>query len=420
MLSRRVAARTLIAAVSLTSVAGLTACSTVPSGGPSKNAVMDAGTIPDSRFLLQPISDFVIQKVQSYPGPSLYGKFGDYRGPVVQRVGVGDTLVITIFEAANGGLFSTPASGTGTQQTGSHSAQLPPQFVQRDGTITVPYAGNLKVAGKTIPEVEKYIVDKLTGKAIEPQVVAQLQNNISSSITITGEAIAGKRVPLSTRGDKLLDVIADAGGITAPAQETFLDLSRGSKTVRVPFQTLLNNPRENIYARPDDTLTLVRYPLSFTAVGATGKNAVVTFDAVGISLEEALGKSAGFVDSRSDPEGVFVFRYEPVSLVRGYPGLTPAQASLNLVPVVYFINMRDPKSLFLARRFPMHDKDVVFVSNSPFSDIEKVSATIRAVLGPTLQASALGRQLVTNTTNNANTAASTLSISNAPPPTTTP
>ena len=151
--------------------------------------------------------------------------------------------------------------------------------------------------------------------------------------------MAGARVALTTRGDRLLDIIATAGGIRVPANETFLELSRGGKTVRVPFQTLLNTPRENIFARPGDTLTVVRYPLSFTAVGATGENAVVSFTAVGISLEEAIGKASGLIDSRADPEGVFLLRYEPVAVVRDYPGLTPAQAALDLVPTVYLINM---------------------------------------------------------------------------------
>ena len=79
-----------------------------------------------------------------------------------------------------------------------------------------------------------------------------------------------------------------------------------------------------------------------------------------------------------------MFRYEPVAVVRDYPGLTPEQASLNLVPTVYLINMREPNSLFLARRFSVHDKDIIYVSNSPFSDLQKVLGLVGTVTSPVI------------------------------------
>ena len=270
------------------------ACSTVPGSGPSRSVVVDEGGHADAPYLLVPISDFSIQNLQHFPGPSLYGRFGDYRPAILQTVGVGDTIDVSVFEAAGGGLFSQPVS-TSTS-TGSHSAQIPSQIVQNDGSITVPYAGRVEVVGKTTPQIEQQIVQRLTGKAIEPQAIVSLSKNIASSVTVGGEVVKGARVPLSARGDRLLDVLAEAGGINAAPSESFLELTRSGRTTRVPFQTLLNSPKENIFARPDDVLTVIRYPLTFTAAGATSRNAVVPFDAVGISLEEAVGKASGVID----------------------------------------------------------------------------------------------------------------------------
>ncbi len=375
-----------LACTALCCAGALGACSTVPSGGPSRATVIDVGSRANSPFLIVPISDFAIENLSHFPGPSLYGRFGDYRPAVERRIGIGDTIGITVFEAAGGGLFSQPVSAGSA--TGSHSATFPNQLVQRDGAITVPYAGRIHVDGLPPQDVEKLIVEKLTGKAIEPQVVVTLSRNIATSVTVGGEAVSmGGRIPLTARGDRLIDVIATAGGINprTPAHNVFVELTRDGRTVRVPFQTLLADPRENVFARPGDTLTLVQYPLSFTAVGATLQNAVVKFDANGLSLEEAIGKASGFVDERADPEGVFVLRYEPVAIARAYPGLTPQQAALNLVPVAYLINMRDPKSLFLARRFSVHDKDIVYVSNSPFSDLGKVLGLVQSLAAPAIQ-----------------------------------
>jgi polysaccharide export outer membrane protein len=369
------------------------ACGVIPRSGPSADSIIDAGRQEAPPFALIPIDDRVVTLLAQWHGPSLYGQFGDYRAPIDQKIGVGDSVVVTVWEAAGGGLFSTPVADP--TQPGSHSAVIPEQVVAHDGSITVPYAGRVHVAGKTSPEVERVIVERLAGKAIEPQALVTLTKNISNTVTVTGEVTAGARIPLSLRGDRLLDIIAAAGGIRAPARESFVDLSRGGRTVRVPFQALLTDPKENIYARPGDVLTVVQDPQTFTAVGATGRNAVVPFDQVRITLEEAVAKAGGLIDNQADPEGVFVLRYEPAALASNFHNPSPALAKAGVVPVAYHINMREPTSLFLQRRFVMRNKDIVFVSYSPITDMSKVLTIVNLVTQPVFSAA----YVVTTTAN---------------------
>jgi polysaccharide export outer membrane protein len=362
----------------------VTACGVIPRSGPSAEAILDAGRQEAPPFALIPIDDRVVTLLAQWHGPSLYGQFGDYRRAVDQHIGVGDSIVVTIWEAAAGGLFSTPVADS--RQPGSHSAIIPEQVVARDGSITVPYAGRIRVTGRTPPEVERAIVELLAGKAIEPQALVTLTKNVSNTVTVTGEVTAGARIPLSVRGDRLLDIIAAAGGIRVPARESFVDLTRAGRTVRVPFQALLSNPKENIYARPGDVLTVVQDLQTFTAVGATGRNAVVPFDQFRITLEEAVAKAGGLLDSAADPEGVFVLRYEPATLASNYKNVSPALEKAGIVPVAYHINMREPTSLFLQRRFVMRNKDIVFVSYSPISDMQKVLTIVNLVTQPVFSA----------------------------------
>jgi polysaccharide export outer membrane protein len=188
-------------------------------------------------------------------------------------------------------------------------------------------------------------------------------------------------VPLSGRGDRLLDVVASAGGVRAPVSETFVRLSRGATTATVPLTTVVSNPRENIYLRPSDVLTLVRDPQTFLAVGALGNSTEIPFQAEGITLAQALAKARGLSDFQADPAGTFVFRYEPASVARK---LSPGSPLLGtpLVPVVYRINMRDPNSLFLTQAFRMRNRDLVYVSNAPYTDVQKVLGVVSSVAGP--------------------------------------
>jgi polysaccharide export outer membrane protein len=300
---------------------------------------------------------------------SFAGRFGDYRPAQNQVIGVGDTLSVTIWEAAAGGLFSSPVVDRASP--GSHTAVIPDQVVERDGSITVPYAGRVRVVGLTPPAVEDRIVKALTGKAIEPQALVSVTNNLSNTVTVSGEVAKGARVPLSPRGDRILDVVASAGGINAPVHDVFITLTRDGRSVTVPMQALLTRPRENIYARAGDTLTLVSDPQSFTAFGATGKNALVTFDAKGLTLEEAIAKAGGLIDAQADPEGVFLLRAEPVSLVRQLDPSFPLKPGQTVANVVYRINLRNTNTYFMARKFAIQNKDMIYVASAMATELQK-------------------------------------------------
>ena len=149
------------------------------------------------------------------------------------------------------------------------------------------------------------------------------------------------------------------------------------------------DPRENIFMRPDDVITLVREPQTFVAYGATGRNAEIPFDADGISLAQALAKAGGLLDFRADAEGVFILRYEPVSLASRLVNLDTATLVGNRAPIVYRLNLRDPNGLFLAQQFRIFPKDVLYASNASLSDAEKVFQAIGFLTGQVGTASSL-------------------------------
>ncbi|QRE74137.1 polysaccharide biosynthesis/export family protein [Methylobacterium aquaticum] len=375
----------------------------LPAAGPTASAVVEGADVATdqgllARYEIVDVDAAVVEALRGRPLDSLLASFGDRRPSVLPVIGVGDGVTVTIWEAGSGGLFSAPM--VGGLSTGSKSSSIPEQIVARDGTISVPYAGRIKVAGKRAADVQAQIEQDLAGKAIQPQVLITVNSPLSTSVTVLGEAAAagggarlaaarggpasslgGGRVPLTEKGDRLLDVIATAGGVAAPVNETFVRLSRGSATATVPLTAVVSNPRENIFLRPGDTLTLVRDPQTFLAVGATGANYEIPFSAEGITLAQALAKSGGLRDFQADPAGVFVFRFEPASVVRRLRPSSPLLSS-NFVPVVYRINMRDPNSLFVSQAFRMRNRDLVYVSNAPFTEVQKVLSVFSTVTSP--------------------------------------
>jgi polysaccharide export outer membrane protein len=349
----------------------LAGCAALPSTGPTSSEVVDSAQQGETiRYILRDVDESIVSILSSTKSQTFQASFGDRRPPPSQRIGIGDTVSVTIWEAAAGGLFSAPAGDRGSP--GARSALIPEQVVARDGSITVPYAGRIHVAGLTTPDVERRIVERLTGKAIEPQALVTVPQGLSNSVTVLGEVTNGARVPLSVRGERVLDVLAMAGGVRAPAHESFVTLQRAGRTVAVPMQRLIGNAAENIYAHPRDVISVVRDPQTFSVFGAAGRNAVVPFEAAGITLEQAIAKSGGLLDHRSDPYGVFLLRYESADVARQLDPSFAVAAKDTRVPVIYRLNLRDTRSYFLAQTIHIRNRDMIYIANAPISEIQKV------------------------------------------------
>jgi polysaccharide export outer membrane protein len=479
--------KTAVLFVCLTGVL-LGGCSMLSRAGPMASEVVAGGQAGDQIvFDVVPVDDRVVSTLLAQPKVSFHTRFENNADPPALTIAIGDTISVTIWESAAGGLFSetppersstgsrpateplspefpppgpetpggsnppldqlfgipSPRPGTSTPSPGRppgaatrpfstetavatdgrRGATIPDQPVARDGAISVPYAGRVAAAGRTPAEVQQTIERLLAEKALEPQALVIVKNSSENAVTVTGGVVAGARVPLSAGGDRLLQVIAATGGTfgpavaddtstlgatitttasgittstavggvtttaaagvaTIPIHEIFVRLSRNGVTATIPLERLVADPAEDIYARPGDVVTLVRAPQTFSVFGAAGRNAAITFGAEKITLSEALAKSQGLRDDLANPKGVFLFRYEPASIVRALdqPMVTSAQDGIS--PVVYRFDLADANSYFIANRFPVRDKDIIFVADAGAAQVQKVFALISTVTGP--------------------------------------
>src|SRR5215469_1786721 len=220
-----------LAAAILACLAGaaLGGCSTLPTAGPTTGQVVDQAVKDDQpRFDVVDVDGNVVSTLLAQPGESFRTRFHKYGKPPDPKIGIGDTITATIWEAAGGGLFG--AGITTGVSPGSRSVTIPDQVVARDGAISVPFADRIPVAGKSPLEVQHVIEQRLADKAIEPQVLVNITKSVTNSATVSGEVVNGARVPLSLNGDRLLDVIALAGGAKAPVYDTFVRLTRDGVT----------------------------------------------------------------------------------------------------------------------------------------------------------------------------------------------
>jgi len=297
----------------------------------------------------------------------------DYR----VRIGPGDLLSITIFEAAAGGLFF-PAEGALRQ---GNYIVLPNQVVDDSGSITVPYAGTLRAAGLTVRQIQTAIVDRLKARALEPQVIVTIVDQRASMISVLGDVTRTVRYPASGAPERVLDAVTRAGGPRSPGHETWVLLERNGKIDVAPFEALVYEPQNNIVVHPEDTIYLFREPQTFTAMGAFVRQGQFPFESWKLNLVEALGKANGLVDVQAEPRWVFIYRSERKSVLEKLDHKCAHLLDTPFIPVIYEFNLRDPAGYFLASKFPMRNKDVVFVANARSVETTKALTYIRTING---------------------------------------
>jgi polysaccharide biosynthesis/export protein len=382
------------AVVPLLTLLLLTGCATypgwIPSSGPSRQQVQEK---PDARGItgiqLVDVNDAVTRQLLASRKQSLFSEaFATTRQPGYV-VGAGDMIVISIWEAPPAMLFgnmmasvlSGTSSGTGNMVPPTTQATtFPEQMVSSDGTINIPFAGHVPVAGHNPQWIEEEIVRRLKGLANQPQALVQVTHNNTANVTIVGDVNTSLRMPLTAKGELLLDALAAAGGAKNPVNKTTLQITRGDRVQSLPLETIIRDPRQNIVLQPGDLITALYQPLSFIVLGATGTNGEVNFEAQGISLSQALARSGWLDHSRADARAVFIFRFEDkAALDWQSPPMTTPEGK---VPVIYQVDLRDPAAFFVAQSFPVQNRDVLYVSNAPGTELQKFLSIIMTSAAP--------------------------------------
>lgn len=363
----------------------------LPSSGPTRNIIdkYDSSANASGVQLIevtQSVARRLLENQQRFLFSSIFTecpKGGQYIGP-------GDVVQVSVWETPPGALFSVVDSVSGVSS--ATPMEFPEQQVNNDGVISVPFAGRIAVSGLSLTQVEQEIYNRLNGKANEPQVMVRLVKNTSSTVTVVGEVNTSRVVPLTPKCERLLDVLAEAGGVKHPVGKLMLQLTRAGKVHSVPLEIVIKDQSENLIVEPGDVVTVLHRPNSFMVLGAAGSNTEMEFEATGITLAQALARAGGVDPNQADAKGVFLFRFEPLDAL-DWPDPPTVVTPENTVPVVFKMDLTDPATFFAAQSFPIKDKDVIFVSTAPSVQLSKFLSLIAAVTNPALSTTSQVRTL---------------------------
>lgn len=348
------------------------ACATTPGRGPSAGTVEAAASGGERPgYALVDLTYEIAQIATSTPAPLLKSLQSASSIAPIDLIGIGDVLAITVFEAGSGGLFSSSRG----QVIAATPETLPRVAVDRDGSIAMPFAGQIKVTGLTPQAAATSIQAALKGRAVDPQVVVSVVENYSNSVTIIGEVRTAGRYALNAQSDTLLDAIAQGGGPTKPTGDIEVVVVRGAQSVSAPLDSVMTDFAQNIRLAPRDQVRLNYRPRSYSTYGAFAAVSQTRIGDDDLTLASAISRSGGLDDAKANPSSVLLFRFERPEVTRALaaalPKMSPSAATAKGVPVVYRLDLRDPASFFIANSFPIRHDDLIYVPNSDLAEVQK-------------------------------------------------
>jgi polysaccharide export outer membrane protein len=133
--------------------------------------------------------------------------------------------------------------------------------VAPDGTITLPYIGNVQAKGQTLSKIQDEVQKRLAGYMEYPVVSVSLRQTRSQKFIIYGQVVQPGAYPVE-EGMTLLHAITKAGGFIVPGSTGKIRILRpkpaGSKAevIKSDITAILSGAKQNIAVLPGDTIVV--------------------------------------------------------------------------------------------------------------------------------------------------------------------
>jgi polysaccharide export outer membrane protein len=340
---------------------GAGGCTALPGDGPWMGGAQSGSTeaLPFDVIDLTPTTVVAYRQPESPDRPS--SAASNLSAAVHISIAPGDSLRVRIYERYGGNIFPT-ISGL--------AADLGVQRVAEDGTIKVPVVGVVQVAGLGLNQVEDRIIQQLGNKVQEPEVIVDFDSPRTQTVMVSGDVKKPGRWSILDDIRTVVDAINAAGGPSGGGSTLAVPANQLEVVVRRQGQVILRAQLSDLLAGADipvqkgDEIVVRSNPRVYTVLGAVMKSGNVEMTKANLSLLEALGNVGGLQDQRANKTGVYVFRMgdlinNPTARAR-----------------VFRLDLYQPVSIFIAQQFGVQARDVVYVTNAPLYEYDKILSSI--------------------------------------------
>ena len=350
----------------------LAGCASLPADGPTGRSVVD-DQAAGAAYALVDLNYETVERLKQVQLERPRGLVALPAAVDVGAIGPGDVLAISIYDPS--GILFGARSTLGVATAGAQA--LPTQAVDERGEVIVPFAGPVRVAGLQPAAAAAAIQRALRGRVANPQVLVSVTESVASSAIVLGEVARPGRAALRPSANRVLDVIALAGGSEGRPEDIEVVVSRGGVQAVAPLTLVSSDAGQNVVLGPGDQVLLRSAPRRFSSFGALGRVANVEMPSGQISLSDALGLSGGLQTERADAATVLVFRFEDVDVARALGvAQTPTPRG---VPVVYRLNLREAAGFFTATSFEVKPDDVIYAPSASTAELRKFFEFVQSI-----------------------------------------
>ncbi|AZS77206.1 MULTISPECIES: polysaccharide biosynthesis/export family protein [Achromobacter] len=352
---RRNAAITLMVLAALS----LTGCQ-LPRSGPMLSEM--TGAHDDKDVIVMPASRELVQASRVPDVADFPVRYRDLTEAGFDRLVPGDGINVKVWERGGLGVFAADPSGV---------SDLGNQQIDRAGNVYFPIIGKFQAGGLTLAQLHDAIVKRLAKLVVGADVsVTRAAAERGQMVTVQGNLTKPGMYPITQTSQRLSSALAQAAPVQTNPEQLVISLRRNNQVASVRLSDIYRNQNNDILLRPGDVITAYDSREYLTVLGAAGTQGRVAISKRNYSVLDALADSRGLDDKLADPRSVFLF--------------TPAKAGVegkpDMLPVVYQFDLTRPEQVALAREFTVHEGQAIYISDAPFTQVQKVLSAFRVTM----------------------------------------
>lgn len=344
-------------------------CGRLPAGAPASSEIINQVQEESGEFALYLVNRAFLPTVSQWPSTGRQERLSwlsRSQGAKTQIIQPGDTLTLQIWDSSENSLLTTE-----TQR----AVPLEQVRVASNGTVFVPYVGDISVIGMTPDLARERLQSDLEAIVPSAQVQLSMKEGRGNSVELVGGVARPGSYPMPDRNYTVRSLLSDGGGVSAELVNPQIRLVRGNAIYGTSVERLLDTPSYDTLLRGGDQVFIEADNRYFLSFGATGKEDLHPFTRDDLSAMDAVSIIGGVNDSRADPKGLLILREYPASAV------SPGTRGPRNTRVVFSIDLTTFDGLFSARNFQINPNDLVLATESPINDVLTISNVIGNFFG---------------------------------------